>query len=136
MNRRLVPAEKKRLSYERDGVNLYGENDKASRKAIPRFKAASHRKMRHAERALVDRLGAADNDVVETDLGDATFRGLHPWKQKSPDTRLGVALLIERKGGEALKRGLRGRNLRGAVQSDLSWRQCDLVLAEADKNDE
>ena len=39
----LTPAEKKRLSYERDGRNTYGQSNKASRKAIPRFKAASKR---------------------------------------------------------------------------------------------
>ena len=30
-----TPQEKKRLSYERDRRNAYGENDKGSRKSIP-----------------------------------------------------------------------------------------------------
>jgi hypothetical protein len=38
MKKRRSPQEKKALSYERDRRNAYGENDKASRKAVPRRK--------------------------------------------------------------------------------------------------
>jgi hypothetical protein len=35
---RRSPQEKKRLSYLKDGRNVYGENDKASRKNLPKKK--------------------------------------------------------------------------------------------------
>jgi len=42
----MTPQEKKRLSYERDRRNAYGENDKASRKNIPRSKRLAVRSAR------------------------------------------------------------------------------------------
>jgi hypothetical protein len=41
------PQERKALSYAKDRRNTYGENDKASRKAIPLRKAQESRKDRH-----------------------------------------------------------------------------------------
>ena len=41
-----TPPEKKRLSLLKDRRNTYGENDKSSRKNIPKSKALSHRKVR------------------------------------------------------------------------------------------
>lgn len=41
------PQDKKRLSYERDRRNTYGENSKSSRKNIPRSKALDIRRKRH-----------------------------------------------------------------------------------------
>jgi len=49
-----APREKKRLSYERDRRNTYGENQKSSRKNIPRSKKISHQEERRTIRqALV-----------------------------------------------------------------------------------
>ena len=56
----MTPQEKKRLSYERDGRNTYGENDKSSRKNIPRGKRLVNRAARRsASVALVDVRGNA-----------------------------------------------------------------------------
>lgn len=44
--RERTPQEKKRLSLKKDRRNAYGENDKASRKIIPRQRKASDRKYR------------------------------------------------------------------------------------------
>ncbi|MBB5874543.1 hypothetical protein F4553_007977 [Allocatelliglobosispora scoriae] len=50
----MTPQEKKRLSYERDRRNTYGENDKSSRKNIPRGKRRANRADRRgASTALV-----------------------------------------------------------------------------------
>ena len=73
--RRRSPQEKKQLSYERDRVNPYGENDKASRKAIPRFKAASHREERRAARALVGKMTGAE-DETQLDASLAALRAI------------------------------------------------------------
>ena len=44
--KRLTPQEKKILSYQKDCQNSYGENDKGSRKSIPKRKALANRKIR------------------------------------------------------------------------------------------
>jgi hypothetical protein len=57
----VTPQEKKRLSYERDRRNTYGENDKSSRKNIPRGKRLASRAARRcASVALVDVRGLVD----------------------------------------------------------------------------
>ena len=90
-SRRRSPQEKKKLSYERDRVNVYGENDKSSRKAIRRFKAASHREERRAAAALVARMAGSDDDSrLEAVLSDVT--AALPEKTKVSDVPLGVHL--------------------------------------------
>jgi hypothetical protein len=73
------PQEKKKLSYERDRVNVYGQNDKASRKRIPKFKAASNRALRHKGRLLTALVTQADDsERAEGSLADhRTTKALH-----------------------------------------------------------
>lgn len=113
MKRRLSPAEKKALSYERDGVNCYGENNKASRKAIPRFKAATNRTMRRSGREVIASMALADEDRSDAVLAEITAKGSRPWKRKIPDLPLGLAL--EQRDGVA-RSGRTGRNVRAAVK--------------------
>ncbi|MEQ0557665.1 hypothetical protein ABJI51_01190 [Amycolatopsis sp. NEAU-NG30] len=47
--RRKTPQEKKRLSYLKDRRDTYGENDKSSRKNLPRSKAFARRSNRARE---------------------------------------------------------------------------------------
>ena len=66
-----TPQEKKVLSYEHDRRNSYGQNDKASRKAIPARKASENRKSRRKagqSLAVVERLDEAQAAVVESSL--------------------------------------------------------------------
>jgi hypothetical protein len=89
-----TPQEKKALSYTRDCRNTYGENNKSSRKAIPAFKVASNREMRHAATGLI-KAGVASDELAagaERRLSEKTFKGLHPIKQKGADEPLGAAL--------------------------------------------
>jgi hypothetical protein len=63
------PQEKKAVSYERDRRNGYGENDKASRKAIPKRKALESRKDRHRvaqDLTVLPRLSEDAAAVVES----------------------------------------------------------------------
>ena len=91
MKERKSPQEKKQLSYTKDRRNFYGENDKSSRKNIPRNKRNRHRSERQrGQQQLSAALGAVDEDV-EVDLDDRltrTRRGIH-WR-KAPDEQLGV----------------------------------------------
>ena len=57
------PQEKKDLSFAKDRRNCFGENDKASRKNIPRTKAKEILRERHEKkRALNTVLGARSED--------------------------------------------------------------------------
>jgi hypothetical protein len=78
------PQEKKALSLQKDRRNRYGENDKASRKAIPAAKARSHRIVRRADKqALAD-----GEDALET---VALVRCKPHWR-KVPDVPLGEVI--------------------------------------------
>ena len=84
------PQEKKRLSLQKDRRNAYGENAKSSRKNIPRSKAISHRKVRHAAKSQTDKLAGLPED--RADVTQSTLTKAHlqkgPWK-KTPDMALG-----------------------------------------------
>ncbi|PEQ14365.1 hypothetical protein B2G71_01840 [Novosphingobium sp. PC22D] len=83
------PQEKKALSYLNDRRNTYGENDKASRKAIPARKAGENRKVRRKARqsvGVIDLVDEVTADVVESSLRHDLER-VGGWK-KSPDAPL------------------------------------------------
>jgi len=82
--RRRSPQEKKSLSYERDRVNVYGQNGKATRKRIPKFKATTSRALRHQARLLMALAPQAfDSDRVEASLADLTsLKGLRAYRHK------------------------------------------------------
>ncbi len=87
------PPEKKRLSLKKDRRNSYGENDKSSRKNIPRSKAKSHRKIRRKAAGLehdwerIDEVTAESRELtlVTPKLQKGKFR-------KSPDMPLSEIL--------------------------------------------
>lgn len=91
MKKRRSPQEKKRLSYSKDRRNWYGENDKSSRKTIPRSKRIRHRSERHSQQQQLSvALGSVD-ESVEAVLAErlAKTRRSNRWR-KFPDTQLGV----------------------------------------------
>jgi hypothetical protein len=81
---RRTPQEKKRLSYARDRRNNYGENDKSSRKNIPRSRAMMHRANRHrTHQVLGDAKGAPDaavEDGVEQRLLNRRPKKWRKWR--------------------------------------------------------
>jgi hypothetical protein len=76
------PQEKKRLSYERDRRNDYGENDKSSRKNIPRNKRAPHRANRRLASTLLQAAVGAPNPDAE-DAAEQRLLGKRPksWRK-------------------------------------------------------
>ena len=90
------PCEKKSLSLERDRRNIFGENSKASRKAIPRRKQLSHMGERRAISQILSHLreSAEERDVSEADvLAKAqVIERKHKAFKKSPDSPLGVVV--------------------------------------------
>jgi hypothetical protein len=96
-----TPQEKKELSLKRDRRNVYGENDKASRKGIPRSKQRSHMAERRAVQsalAPVKQAGAFDVEVadeVQFAAKTKTIVGKRKSFRKKPDQPLG--LILEKK---------------------------------------
>ena len=95
------PGEKKALSYAKDRRNDYGQNDKASRKLIPKQKAAAHRIIRRrADRTLFGVSAVDDADLIETittaDIQHKTGSQRKGAWQKSPDAPLGEYLMKQR----------------------------------------
>lgn len=90
------PQEKKSLSYANDRRNTYGENDNASRKAIPARKAGENRKVRRkANQALnvIDRLDDENAAVIESSLKQDLER-VGGWT-KSPDVSLAEYMEVQ-----------------------------------------
>lgn len=89
MRRKKTPQEKKQLSLRKDRRNAYGENDKASRKAVPLRKAKVNRANRHSDNiTLSGALGAPDEDLDEAAEQRLLGRRRKVWR-KWPDEPLG-----------------------------------------------
>lgn len=86
---RRSPQEKKQLSYARDRRNCYGENDKASRKNLPRKRARVHRANRHQAHAdLHSATGPVDAEAAGA--AEVRLSGRRPKAfAKRPDCPLG-----------------------------------------------
>ncbi|AYF77683.1 hypothetical protein D7D52_32065 [Nocardia yunnanensis] len=90
---RRSPQEKKALSYAKDRRNDFGENDKASRKNIPRTKRILNRTDRHHDRselaAATGRIAPNVAEQTETALrGKRSKWSTTRWR-KHPDIPLG-----------------------------------------------
>ncbi|TDD60624.1 hypothetical protein [Actinomadura rubrisoli] len=82
---RKSPQEKKRLSYLKDRRNFYGENDKSSRKNIPRNRKLKHRAARHRANQAVYTAGQAP-DGLEEDAFTRRLSGRRPaslWRKQA-----------------------------------------------------
>ena len=86
--RRRSPQDKKRLSLDRDRRNAYWENDKSSRKNIPRAKARVNRANRRLDAtALAGALGPADEALEVRAQEGVESRRRKQWR-KTPDEPL------------------------------------------------
>jgi hypothetical protein len=128
--RRRSPQEKKKLSYERDRVNVYGQNDKASRKRIPKFKATTKRALRHQVRLFTESAAkAVDPERADAALADrGTLKGLRGGNRRRGKVRdfpLGFVLderpVMRIDGADrAPTRNVR-ESLRSAIERRSSW---------------
>lgn len=105
--RRKTPQEKKRLSYLKDRRDAYGENDKSSRKNLPRVKAFARRSNR-ARESLALRAATGKPDEVRAEAAELRLLGKRrKVKRKWPDIPLveyvewKVERRAEREGGRA-----------------------------------
>ena len=83
-----TPQEKKRLSYEKDRRNSYGESPHAARKAIPKRKTDRNRANRHNEDQPLRMLsGTADEEQAEFAESRLHHKAPKNWN-KYPDKKL------------------------------------------------
>jgi hypothetical protein len=91
-----TPQEKKALAYEHDRRNRYGQNAKASRKAIPLRKAKTKRAYRKSANQI---LSAASKtaDLLADDAPENKIAGIQKkrWR-KAPDVSLRDAILAKK----------------------------------------
>lgn len=100
MKKRRLPPEKKKLSYQKDCRNVYGERGSHSRHAIAKQKAINRRTDRHRADQILRQVTAHTFDVWEqAELKVKTIRR-RDWR-KYPDRPL----------GEVVKKKLRRRGL-------------------------
>lgn len=96
MSKEKSPQEKKRLSLERDRRNMYGENDKASRKLIPRRKQLDRMgQRRRASQLLASPRGQVEPrtcDSIELQVQIKTIEAERKSFRKRPDVPLGEVL--------------------------------------------
>ncbi len=102
MSKLKSPQEKKRASLDHDRRNAYGENDKSSRKNIPRSKKLSHQAARRAANEPLRKLGseidedrAVDAELESWDRGIAKSREAF---RKRPDATLRETLVHKETG--------------------------------------
>lgn len=100
------PQEKKQKSLQKDRRNTYTENDKSSRKNIPKSKAISHQQERKARNQPLEKidLNMADDmmaEVVNQSIVEARIKRLQGFK-KYADTPLGEVIQGRKEWQESL----------------------------------
>lgn len=89
-------TEKKRLSLQLDCRNTYGENDKASRKSIPRGKQRQHQNERRSAAQILHSItgNVPEDQVVDAELLAKVKVTISRRKgfKKRPDKPLGILL--------------------------------------------
>jgi hypothetical protein len=89
---RKTPQQKKAESYAKDRYNIYGENDKATRKALPRRRQQrAQAERRVAKQELAGRAAADDEVRLDAMLDRVAQTRRRAWR-KSPDQPRSVML--------------------------------------------
>ncbi len=113
MSKYKTPREKKLASLALDDRNVYGENDKSSRKAIPLRKQLSHQALRRAADqplATIKQIGFEDEDAIvelESALLSKEIKAVRGRFRKRPDEPLGAVLKTKTIGKRAAYKRIR-----------------------------
>jgi hypothetical protein len=106
------PQDKKLASLKKDRRNVYGENDKSSRKNIPRSKQRQHQvERRPIKTALLSVSKHQDNDEMDDSMFAAESRTIAKSRAgfaKRPDAYL-VDVLSWKKTGEVIATKSKGK---------------------------
>lgn len=103
MSKLKSPREKKDASLAKDRRNVYGENDKASRKRIPKAKQEAHQNLRRSARQPLQNITTALPEDVLTNAESLTreseIRAKRKGFRKQQDAPL-ASILKARRAGE------------------------------------
>jgi hypothetical protein len=119
--RRRTPQEKKKLSYERDRRNCYGEAPHGARKSIPLRKALRNRANRHYQNQHLDYCGPAPDQELADELESLMHHRVPRDWEKYPDAPLKE--VVSRKLSE--REMMRTQGGRGALRTITYWRPQD-----------
>jgi len=139
------PQDKKRLSLDRDRRNVFHENDKASRKNIPRSKQLSHMRIRRAATQALAKVRGEVNESTameaEAQVKTRTIILRNTGFEKTPDQPLRT-VIPEQKSARlyrAICNALKEAGIRYGVGDGIviegeegflaSVRQCDVERA-------
>jgi len=95
VSRLKTPQQKKKASLALDGRNVYGENDKASKKLIPRRKQEAHQLIRRAADRPLKSSQLTDADTAEQadfDSKTGVIQAKRKGFKKIPDAPLGACI--------------------------------------------
>lgn len=102
--KRKTPQEKKKLSYERDRRNCYGEAPHAARKSIPLRKALRNRANRHFQNQQLNYQGPTpDNDLADELESMLSHRLPQEW-EKHPDAPLGETVAKKSRARDIMRK--------------------------------
>ena len=108
MSKLKTPQEKKAASLELDRRNTFGDNDKSSRKNIPRSRKLSHQTVRRASNQPLRKVHSAANedhaDAIELEVRNADLEKSRKAFRKHPDATLRDALIYQSTGKLPAKR--------------------------------
>ena len=101
--KRRTPQQKKRLSYERDRRNVYGESPHGARKSIPLRKAMRNRANRHRQNQQLSYVGPTLTEDAADELESLMHRRApNVWK-KYRDAPLGEVVANKRHLREVMR---------------------------------
>ena len=125
---RRTPQEKKALSYAKDRRNVYGENDKSSRRNIPLHKARQRRAFRKNANQLLQSV-ISETDDKKLEIIENEIKGLKrkDWWGKCADAPLGefVQGKLERRKARAGK----GKTFRGMLREFIKSLEIEVEQA-------
>jgi hypothetical protein len=102
MSKLKAPGEKKLASLSLDNRNVYGENDKASRKRIPRAKQKSHQMLRRAAKRPLQNLSAEVSEdelvIAESEVKVQEIKAKRKGFKKRADEPLAAILEYKKTG--------------------------------------
>jgi len=109
---KMTPQEKKRLSYEKDRRNAYGESPHSARRSIPQRKAFRNRANRHRQELALRQPPPRLDDELADRIESEVFHYAPEFWKKWPDRPLGLVVGLALRGRRRFEAAGRRRGSR------------------------